>query len=79
MVLSEKETKLLDFIKESKEKVTIAIIEEKLGKSYTGALGKLLNGDLIEGRKDKSLTIPSGLYSTKLVKYYVIKEVKIDE
>jgi len=73
IVLSEKETKLLDFIKTSeKPGVTIKIIELQLGKEYVGALGKLIGKELIEGKKRR---VEGQL---KMIKHYTVK-VKEEE
>lgn len=72
--LSEKETKLLDFIKTSIERITVKTIEEKLGKEYTGALGKLISKDLIEKKKDR--TNADSYAGKKLIKYYVVKKIQ---
>ncbi|KKN82772.1 hypothetical protein LCGC14_0305960 [marine sediment metagenome] len=72
ITLSVTEAELLDFIKASEDKVTIKLIEEKLGKSFTGALGKLLGKELIESKKYREDFSP--LSPTKMIKYYAIKE-----
>jgi len=77
--LSPHEQKLYDFIKISKEDVTIKIIEEKLGKKYVGCLGKLLGKKMIKKDKKKKETIvnKSGFgnpYSVKYIKFYSIEK-----
>lgn len=49
----DKADKLYDFIKNSKEFVTVDFIADKLGKNYLGALGKLLASKRIEKVKEK--------------------------
>jgi len=66
---SEKEQKVLDFIKE-KKKVTIKQIEKDLGQSYTGGIGKLIQAGLVEKKKKKT----GEGYSMKTVQYYIYKE-----
>jgi len=77
-LFSEKEQKLLDFIKTSEEDVTIGLIETQLGKEYVGALGKLINKEIVESDKKKKETgifnSTYNNYSTKWIKYYKIKE-----
>ena len=70
-LLSIKEDTLHAFILTSKEKVTVKLIEEHLGKEYTGALGKLLSKELIESKKYRAQFNP--LSPTKMTKYYAIK------
>jgi len=70
--LSETEQKLFDFIKTSKEKATIKVIEEKLNQKAVGALGKLLGKDLIESKKEYG----NSSYGKKNRKYFVVKEEK---
>ena len=82
--VSEKEIKLYDFINNSTELVTVALIEEKLGKEYIGALGKLLGAKKIEKRKKRqgnSKPNTNLQYQTlpKQVKYYVILDLPITE
>jgi len=81
LILSDKEQTLLDFIKEKGE-VTIKQIEEGLSVSHTGALGRLLNKELIVSDKKRNSTSQLlggdsnyNKYSHKMVKYYKIKEV----
>jgi len=81
IVLSDKEKKLLEYIKITTTeltiplKVTVKTIEEDLGKPYIGALGKLLNSGLIEAKKDKQEVDTSiNKYGSKLIKHYVIKD-----
>ena len=73
LVLSEKELKLVKFINTSEQRVTVKVIEETLGKEYVGALGKLINGKLVEAKKDRQVD-DRNKYGIKLVKYYVVKE-----
>ena len=75
--LSEKENALLELIKTSTEKVTLDVITEKLDKGSIGALGKLLNSKLIEGKKDRRTSEEDRF--KKLVKYYVIKNNEIKD
>ena len=79
-LFSEKEQKLLDFIKTSEEDVTIGLIETQLGKEYVGALGKLIGQGIVESDKKKKETgifnTTYNTYSTKWIKYYKIKEEK---
>lgn len=70
VLLSDKENKLLDFIKNSEVDVTIKVIEDQLGVSYVGALGKILNLGLIESKK-KQLEIE---YGHEWIKCYFVKE-----
>lgn len=51
MNLSEKEKKLYEFIKNSDEPVTVKKIIEKLGESYTGAVGRLVREELVTKTK----------------------------
>jgi len=77
--LSETEKKLLDFIKASKDDVTIKLIELQLGKSYVGALGKLIGKKLVESAKKKgqgAFNPTYNAYGIKLIKYYKIKGSK---
>ncbi len=69
--LSLKELKLVLFIQSSKERVTIKIIEEKLGKEYTGAIGRLIGNGLVESLKHREQYNP--LCPTRMTKYYAIK------
>lgn len=79
-ILSEKEQKLYEFIKNANKNVTVKVIEEELGKEYTGAIGKLISCGKIEKTKKKSNeqsinTSPYASASTvKYIKVYVIKE-----
>ena len=76
IILSPTEQKLFDFIKDSKEDVTIKIIEEKLGGIYTGALGKLMNLNIIASEKKRPNITDSNLnpHGKKYVKCYFIKK-----
>lgn len=48
-MFSEKEEKLVNFIKNSKENfITPKLIEEQLGSKYIGAIGKLIQKGIIE-------------------------------
>jgi hypothetical protein len=72
MELSDKENKLLELIKTSTEKVTVKLIEEKLGKQFVGGLGKLIGKELIEIKKDRG----NSNYGMKKIKYYRLKVKK---
>lgn len=72
-ILSEKEQKLLDFIGTREADITIKLIETELGKEYTGAIGKLIQRDLIEKTKKKTEEA-SNPYGWKFVKVYIIKK-----
>ena len=77
ITLSEKEQKLLDFIK-SNEDVTIKLIELQLGTTYVGALGKLMGYDLIKSEK-RNLTEKTedkylNKYGKKWTKCYFVRE-----
>lgn len=65
---SEKEQKLLDFIK-SKAKVTVKEIQLQLGEKAVGGIGKLLQAEVIEKKK---LKVGEG-YGVKMVIHYLIK------
>ncbi len=73
--LSEKEQKLLDFIKGSEDRVSAELIKTKLGETYVGALGRLIGHKLVEGVKERGDGV-----SIKYVKYYSIvkEEVKTE-
>ena len=71
IMLSEKEQKLYDFIKELKE-VTIPTIEKELGENYIGGLGKLIGKGLVKSYKKRGEN--NGAYGIKYVKYYSIVE-----
>jgi len=78
--LSEKEQELLDLITTSTEKVTVKLIEEKLGAKYVGALGRLIGRDLIESKKERIENADeSSPYLRRIIKYYTIKEKKNEE
>lgn len=64
--LSNKESELLKLIEESKQKVTIQLIEAKLSKAHVGAIGTLLGAGLIEKKKDLS----EAQHGKKAVTYY---------
>jgi len=84
--LSDKENKLLNYIKNRKEEVelnhvakdrediTAEIIKTDLGESYLGALGKLMRYDLIEVTK-KQIEHALNKYGTHYVKVYIPKKV----
>lgn len=74
-LLSGKELRLLELIKTSEEKVTVKFIEITLGKEYIGALGRLIGNKLVEGRKDRQVD-ERNKYGARLIKYYVVKEIK---
>ncbi len=65
--LSETEQKLFDFIKESKDRVSVDLIKTILGETYLGALGRLITTKLVEGTKEKGDGV-----SIKYVKYYKV-------
>ena len=71
IILSEKEQKLYDFIKELKE-VTICTIEKELGKEYVGGLGRLIGKQLVKSYKKRGES--NGAYGIKYIKYYSIIE-----
>ena len=73
MNLSDKEQKLLDFIKSKETSITVETIEKELGRKYLGALGKLMQNELIESGK-KRTECPSNPYGIKFVKYFGIKQ-----
>ena len=79
--LSERELALYNFVKDSKEEVTVRLIEKKLGKSYIGAIGILLSKKLIvKDKKKKEVINTSGIgnpYSTKYIKFYKINSENI--
>lgn len=77
IILSEKEQRLLDFIKNSEVDVTIKIIEKELGFSFVGALGKLLNIDLVKsGKRNVKIKINelANQYLQKWIKVYFVKK-----
>jgi len=73
--LSEKEEKLLDYIKTRKENITSELIKVELGEEYLGAIGKLIRYELIYSEK-KKLDVDSTLnrYGFKYTKCYMIKK-----
>ena len=68
--LSDKERELYDLIKKSEVRVTNKVITDKLGEKYLGAIGKLVQKDLVEATKTAHERDGYG----KLIKYYKIKE-----
>lgn len=75
--LSPKEQKLFDFIKNSEVDVTIKIIEKELGFSFVGALGKLLNINLVKSEKRNvkiKINELANQYLQKWIKVYFIKK-----
>ena len=78
LILSDKEQKLLEFIKNSEDDVTIGLIEVLLGNTYVGALGKLISNDLIKSEKrdlEASTNKDLNPYGHKWIKVFKIKEV----
>lgn len=69
--LSDTEKELYEFIKSSKVKVTVELINKKLSNKHLGALGKLLGKNLIISKKDRKIEIKN-IYGSKLIKYYTI-------
>ena len=69
--LSDKEQKLFEFIKE-KSGVDVKSIEKELGLPFVGALGKLLQKNLIESNKIRKNDTGSR-YGVKFVKCYRVK------
>ena len=70
VILSEKEKKLYNFIKERKE-VTIKTIETELGSKFIGAIGGLISRGIVEGYKKRPA---DGLgYGVKYIKFFKIK------
>lgn len=68
-VLSEKETKLLDFIKEHDgQLITVDSIRNDIGDEYVGGLGRLVQNGLITKTKQHIGTAP------RMVKCYSIKK-----
>ena len=67
-LLSEKEQKLFKFIKKQKN-VSIRIIEDTLGASFVGALGRLVGQKLVESHKLRV----DDMSSVRFVKYYKVK------
>lgn len=79
-----KEQELYNLIADSTELVTVKVIEEKLGKEYIGALGKLLASKKIEKRKQRQENVKRDVnlqYQTlpKQVKYYAISNIDIPD
>lgn len=74
--LSEKEQVLLDHIRVSTTEVTAVKITEELGEKYLGAIGHLIQYELIEIKK-KTMVDASNRYGTKWTKYYIIIDKEI--
>ena len=72
-LLSEKELKLYDFIKNSEDFVTPKLIEEILGTEYLGAIGKLTREGFIEKTK-KQIETDSNPFGRRFIKGFVIKK-----
>lgn len=76
-MLSEKEQKLLDYITTRKENITAELIEVELGKEYLGAIGRLIQQELIYAEKKRIDEFnPLNKYGYKYTKCYMIKEKK---
>jgi len=77
MELSDKEKSLYEFIKSEtvnqNRNVTVESIKNILGEIYLGAIGKLIQQELIERKKIRIEDIHN-TYGCKYVKCFVIKE-----
>lgn len=74
--LSEKENKLLEFIKNSIKEVSAIVIKDELGESYLGVLGRLVKLDMVE-KVTKYQGDVSNPYGRTRIKCYVIKKEEI--
>jgi len=77
--LSAKETSLYNYIKSEtinqKRDVTVKSIERSLGKEYLGAIGKLIQYELIYSEKKRlEVDTVDSRYGYKYTKCYFIKE-----
>ena len=77
IILSDTEKALYNFIRDSKELVTVDSIIKNLGKQYVGAIGRLIQYKKIERVKEK----PASALEGQLVKYvkgYKVLEARED-
>lgn len=76
IILSDKEKKLFDFVKNSEVDITIEKIEKELGMTYVGALGKLLCLKIVSCEKRNLEVIEKDYnkYGYKWTKCFFVKE-----
>jgi len=68
--LSDKEKELYNLIKTYEGRVTNKVVVEKLSEKHLGAIGQLIQNQIVEKTKTTKERDDSG----KLIKYYKIKE-----